>query len=408
MSSLWKKRISVAFAVYSVVLIGAMAVFVITFDGGIPAGDSPAYDPWLSVISFSSLAAFLAYRRPDHRISWLLVITAFMQQLRMPSLVAEMVLANGTAPSVWLLFWSNFFTLSSGPGYALIGFLFVLFPDGRFPTPRFRLAAWFLGFMALDAAGLILYLTVDAAKLLAEAGAAGVDVVLAPAATQFVLESVLHPRPTPEMALAANLLIPSSFSIIITGLVSQIYRFRRGSNLERQQIKWVILVMAAWATGLIPFFLVPAARSAVLLVLTPLIPSGIVVPILRYRLYDIDLIIRRTLVFTVLTGLLAMVYFATVTFMQWVVTSLVGAESPAVIVVATLLSAALFSPLRHRVQTIIDRRFYRAKYDTVQTLAAFAQAARDETDLDALTAELVTVVQTTMQPESVSLWLKER
>jgi hypothetical protein len=130
------------------------------------------------------------------------------------------------------------------------------------------------------------------------------------------------------------------------------------------------------------------------------------VAITRYRLFDIDVIIRRTLVYAVLTALLALVYFGSVIILQGLLRGVTGGESPIAIVLSTLVIAALSGPVRARVQQAIDRRFYRRKYDAARTLAAFGAQARDETDLERLNERLVGVVRETMQPERVSLWLK--
>jgi hypothetical protein len=203
--------------------------------------------------------------------------------------------------------------------------------------------------------------------------------------------------------------------------VAQIVRYRTVSDtIARVQTKWIV---GATVVGIASFL---ASSSVVLLgagaegrigrfwilgdlgfsLLTYLLPIAIAIAILRYRLWDIDVIIRKTLVYSVLSGLLALVYFGMVVLLQSLFDSVSGQQSPIAIVISTLVIAALFAPLRQRVQAVIDRRFYRKKYDAQQVLAQFAITARDETDMDKLTTELVRVVQETMQPENVSLWLK--
>jgi hypothetical protein len=179
--------------------------------------------------------------------------------------------------------------------------------------------------------------------------------------------------------------------------------------MERNQTKWFIFgLLVAVAFPLVAglFVTLPAEVEVIAFMAIPL---GIGVGVLRYRLWDIDVIIRKTLIYTVLTVLLALVYFGSVVLLQRLFGALTGvAQSPLAVVVSTLAIAALFTPLRRRIQDVIDRRFYRKKYDAQRVLARFALTARDETDLDALTKELARVVQETLQPERVSVWLSQQ
>jgi hypothetical protein len=205
-------------------------------------------------------------------------------------------------------------------------------------------------------------------------------------------------------------------------LVAQIYRYRHSNMAQRQQIKWVIYGIVVGLVPLLLFFVLflafsnasnPVSSTVALnfygnflwYFFLMVLPLSITLAILRSRLFDIDVIIRKTLVYTVLTALLALIYFGGVVLVQQLTRSLT-ASSDLAIAVSTLIIAALFFPLRRRVQSAIDRRFYRRKYDAAKTLAAFGVTARDEVELDKLTAELINVVNETMQPASVSLWLK--
>jgi len=206
------------------------------------------------------------------------------------------------------------------------------------------------------------------------------------------------------------------------GLASQIYRYRKVSTpTERQQTKWVVFAFGVFIGALITQqTLLPGVTGAVgtptrfwydflgngVIVLPTLLPLAIGISILRYRLFDIDLIIRRTLQYSLLSGLLGLTYFGLIVVLQSVFTAASDQSSPVALVLSTLAIAGLFLPLRRRVQDFIDRRFFRKKYDAAKVVAEFAATCRDETDLDTLTTRLVEVVQETMQPESVTLWLK--
>lgn len=206
-----------------------------------------------------------------------------------------------------------------------------------------------------------------------------------------------------------------------------LYRYRRMSTpVQRQQIKWVVFAstivigevsVVDLVVSVLPSYF-PALGlstqlhhlvSAIAFYLLPvLFPLSIGIALLRYRLWDIDLIINRTLVYGSLTGLLALIYFGLVIALQSVVHVLTGqvSQTPVVIVASTLAIAALFQPLRHRIQAIIDRRFYRRKYDAAKTVEAFRATLRNEVDLSQLSEHLITAVQETMQPTHVSLWLR--
>ncbi len=211
---------------------------------------------------------------------------------------------------------------------------------------------------------------------------------------------------------------------LVSGLASQIYRYITVSSpRERRQTRGVIfsffcfVLVLMGSAVLAPNTVSQAApptsydliATMVIYPLASLAVLGLIATItlsvLRYRLWDIDVIIRRTTSYALITGLLALVYFGSVVVLQRVFTGVTGQTSTIAIVLSTLLIAALFLPLRQRVQELIDRRFFRSKYDAEKTLEAFAATVRDETDLDALTAELVRVIEETMQPEHVSIWL---
>ena len=214
--------------------------------------------------------------------------------------------------------------------------------------------------------------------------------------------------------------------ILILGaaLYSQMYRYRHVSTpLERQQTKWVVYGIALWLLLMllssIPYYyllnLPPGSPSPWWVPFTAwvwffslaILPISLTIAVMRYRLYDIDILINRGLVYGSLTVMLALVYFGSVVVLQSLFRSLSGQQAPIAIVVSTLIIAALFQPLRQRSQAFVDRRFYRRKYDTEKTLEAFAVTVRDEVDLNKLNETLLNVAVDTMQPTDVSLWLHE-
>ena len=204
--------------------------------------------------------------------------------------------------------------------------------------------------------------------------------------------------------------------LLVAAAASVFVRLRYAMGEERQQIKWFAYAAAATVIGLVLAYVIPTvidtslwferAGHAVLIAVIPAIPISIGIAILRHRLYDIDLIINRTLVYGLLTATLVALYLGAVVLLQRLFVLLTDERSTLAVVASTLLIAALFTPLRRRIQSFIDRRFYRSKYDARKTLEAFSTQLRDETDLEALSDNLVGVVRETMQPAHVSLWLR--
>lgn len=289
----------------------------------------------------------------------------------------------GEALAAWLGAWLWF------PAVVAMPMLLLIFPTGR-PLPRWRWVMWFA--VALAAVGMTAG-TIPMWGLPTEALTDPVSDV----PEYFLLDSVVAP-------LMVLVLMPLA-------LISLVVRYRRAGTLERSQIKWL-----AWAMGISLFLLVASNLSPALLqplglaatLSISLVPLAIAFAILRYRLYDIDRLVNRTLVYGVLSVTLVAVYVGGVVTLQYVFRALAGQEQqPQLVIVATtLLIAALFNPLRRRIQGFIDRRFYRRKYDAAKTLEEFNARLRDETDLETLNDDLLRVVRDTMQPEHVSLWLR--
>jgi hypothetical protein len=220
-----------------------------------------------------------------------------------------------------------------------------------------------------------------------------------------------------------NIVNPAFSVLALSALASQVYRyFRRSGPIQRQQTRWVLAVMVLLICFLVFAMLwgfqspsgenlgaslvLAEATLVIFMLLIVLFPIAITFAIFRYRLWDIDLVIRRTLLYAALTALLGLVYFGLVTLLQTLFVGASGQQSTLALVVSTLAIAAMFNPLRRRIQQTIDRRFFRQKYDTGQALEEFSSASRREVELTKLTDNLASVVQKTMQPELVSVWLR--
>jgi hypothetical protein len=277
-------------------------------------------------------------------------------------------------------------------------FLLLLFPDGRLPSPRWRIVAW----VAALAGGLILLL-----------GAFRPDQRLGP------IESPLGAGGTVGEAIVVltDVGLFVVFFASILGALSLVFRYRHAAGIVRQQIKWFAYAATVWGLAFVVSMIVDdwlgvgdslphmawvAFNNVPLVIMYVAIGLAVV----KHRLYDIDVIINRTLVYGSLTAVLAATYQSLVVLLQHLFRVLTGQESQVAAVVTTLLIAALFEPLRRLLQHSVDRRFYRSQYDARRTLEAFSARLRDETDLEELRGDLVGVVRETMQPAHVSLWLK--
>jgi hypothetical protein len=352
------------------------------------------------MLAFAVVGAVVAARRPDHPIGWL--FSAIGLAVACAGLLASMQGFASALDPTWRL---ALFTLAALSWYLALGltltFALLLFPTGRLPSPRWRPVAWLAGL------SIVLVGVGDQLKVGRE-GEPTLFNALDPAGSDPATVALVSTVGEVMLATAA---LASAASLLV--------RFRRAQGQERQQLKWFAAAAALVAAmGVVLFTLESqpgVAESPITLViediLWPLsmatIPVAAGVAVLRYRLYDIDLIIRRTAVYGALTAALAAVYLCGVVLLQGAFRTLVGQESDLAIVAATLAVAALFQPLRRRIQSVIDRRFYRRAYDAGAILAAYGAVLRVEVDLSRLTAELLGVVGETVQPAHASLWLRE-
>ena len=345
-------------------------------------------------ISFSIIGAIIASRLPANPLGWLLCAAAsvsavahFSGEYAIYALLAQ----PDTLPAGEVLAW-----LSSWVWIPFIGFLvisFLLFPDGHLPGRRWEWLVW---------------LTV----LLTSAGA--VWQAFSPEVIDSLgtIRNPLGYEGLPRANEPVQIIIFALLFVVVASSLS--VRMRRARGIERQQIKWpaYTAVMAATASVLTYSIARPMGAPwlewiSFVIVMAALVcfPISVGIAIVRYRLYEIDLIINRTLVYGSLTTTLVALYFGVIVVLQGIFVALTGQQSTLAVVASTLLIAALFTPLRRRIQSFIDHSFYRRKYDAAKTLRVFSMKLRSETDLETLTDDLIGVVRETMQPAHVTLWL---
>lgn len=326
----------------------------------------------------------LASRRPGNRIGWLFLLaglglglSGFSNEYALHALIA----APGSLPAGRVVGW--LLNATWMVPVATLAFLLLLFPTGHLRSRRWRLAAWFVGgVFALSAVWLLIVAT----------------------------QLWQHPFTSPSQVtgLTALLFHMTSFltsAALLVSVAALVVRFAKSSGEERLQLKWC----ASAALLLIVVFVASTwVNSAVVNVLQSLaflcLYTAIAIAVLKYRLYDIDRILSRTLAYAIVTGLLIGVYAGLVLLATEVLTL----KSPVAVAGSTLVAAALFSPLRSRVQRAVDQRFNRARYDADQMVAAFAARLKDAVDLDAVQGDLASVVQRALEPAHVSVWMNRR
>jgi hypothetical protein len=346
----------------------------------------------LAFLLFGWFGALIVSRRPGHPIGWVLCAFGLVSgfgAFAYEYAVYRLITRPGAVPAAATLAWCT--TWEFAVDFSLFAALLLLFPSGHPPSPRWRWVLW------LAATGTVLA-TVGALALWPLRGRA--------------LLQLHTPEPVGVLGALYSLGSPATLVALLAAVASLVVRFRRAGGAERQQLKWLFYWVAAIVVG----FPIAAAvldkvsselaADVVFALLIVPIPLAVGVAVVRHRLYDIDRLVNRTLVYGLLTALLATVYAGVVLVLAQLFGGL-GAEPPSwAVAAATLAVAALFQPARRRIQEAVDRRFNRRKYDAAKTIERFSLRLREELDLDTLSAELLAVVDQSMQPTSASLWLR--
>jgi hypothetical protein len=355
-----------------------------------PVAGAVGYAYWregmVTTLAYATVGALITTRRPEHPVGWLFLGAGLVgaAQLATGEFAAAFLAASGPSVSVGVAAWAS--SLFQLVVVGMLVCLLLLFPTGRPPSRRWWLLVWVV------AAGVVLF---------------SVGAGLAPARYQD-FPGVENPFGIAGLATVLGWVDGVGGVLFVAGflgaLASLVIRFARARGLERQQLKWfvyaaglgvAVLVLPNPIPGFLAWTLAPVGLSA-----------AAAVAVLRYRLYDIDRIINRTLVYGVLTAVLGLGYAGAVLVLGQLFGG-VGERTPSWAVAgATLAVAALFQPARRRIQTAVDRRFNRRKYNAAQTIQAFSTRLREQIDLDTLSTELLAVVDQTMEPTQVSLWLR--
>ncbi len=373
-------------------VFGVLFLVLLALNSADPRVDT--YEYWgasaIMAIVFPVVGALIVSRYPANTLGWVFCLIGFFigvgdfaSQYAIYTLLTEPGLLPGGVAVAWLGWWVG------DIGFLSFVFIPLLFPDGRPPSRRWWPVVWL-------AAGLIALVVISNALM--PGPLEGYPSIINP----FGIE-----RADDALGLLVSMWDVLFLLMVLASVVSLVLRYRRSRGDERQQLKWLTYAVAVVVPlSFVGNDLFPELAWLIGGVGVASIPVAIGVAILKYRLYDIDIVINRTLVYGALTAMLVGVYFGGVVALQALLRPLTGQESQLAVVASTLAIAALFNPLRRRIQGFIDHRFYRRKYDARKTLEAFSAKLRSETDLDALNDELVGVVRETMQPAHVSLWLR--
>ena len=342
----------------------------------------------INAIGFTAIGAIVTLRRPSSVIGWFLLANGVLWSVidveveyAVYAILGRPSPLPGGVVAAWLGSWE--WTINIG----LYPVLFVIFPDGRLSTPARRAIV---------------------------AAATMVTVLLAfqfafrpgPLQLAAFVDNPVTPLPQAAVDAIGLAALAITFPMVLAAAGMLIGRFRRSVGIERQQLKWlayaaVPVVVIGPLSAIVPGKPIQVLSS----ILQFTLPAAIAIAVLRYRLYDIDVLINRSLVYGALTATLAATYVAIVVLLQALLRAVVGGSELSV-AVSTLATLALAQPLRRRIQLAVDRRFYRSRYDAARTLDAFSVRLRDEVDLDSVRAELVHSVERTIHPASVSLWLR--
>jgi len=339
----------------------------------------------MGVLIFTATGALIALRQPRHPVAWCFLLLGLIADLFLALLnygVYGLTTAPGAVPAAHLARWIAGW-LWAAPLAPLV-FAILLFPDGRPPSVRWWPVAW------LTLVGMALLFAFDGLV------------------SRWLAPELVPPALAGPLAWTYGLAILMYAAGLLGAAASLIVRFRRSRGAERQQLKWVACAAAVSLSLLAATFVGESAPSALVVLANGsvmFIPISAAIAILRYRLYDIDVVIERTLVYGVVSATLGATYYLTVVVLQSLLRPLTGASELAV-ALSTLLVVALFQPLRARVQRVIDRRFYRARYDAGRIIDAFAVRLRSDVDLDSVRTHLLAVVHDAIHPTHASVWLR--